>query len=82
MPEDDEAKRTEEIEHVRRSEQRPAAELQAAEKRREIEKLTKDLIRFKKAKNLRAYGEALRQAGIREPSAEWKNAWAFYYDRY
>ena len=78
---DDETNKSEEIEKVRRSEQEPAAKQQAEEKRREIQKLRKDLLRFKKAKDSRAYGEALRQVGVREPSREWKIAWAFYYDR-
>lgn len=80
MP-DDEIEKTEDIEKVRRSEQKPAAKLQAEEKRREIQKLRKALLRFKKAKDSRAFAEALRQAGVREPSREWTLAWAFYYDR-
>jgi hypothetical protein len=78
---DDETKKADEIEQVRRSEQKPAAKQQAEEKRREIEKLRKDLLRFKKAKDSRAYAEALRQAGVREPSRQWTIAWAFFYDR-
>jgi len=80
MP-DDETKKSEQIEKVRRSEQKPAAKQQAEEKRREIQKLRNALVRFKKAKDSRAYAEALRQAGVREPSREWTIAWAFYYDR-
>ena len=48
MP-DDETKKAEEIEKVRRSEQKPAAKQQAEEKRREIQKLRSTLLRFKKA---------------------------------
>jgi len=78
---DDETNKSEQIERVRRSEQKPAAKQQAEEKRREIQKLRKVLLRFKKARDSRAYGEALRQAGILEPSREWTVAWDFFYDR-
>ena len=81
MTEEEDAKRSKDIEEVRQSEQKPAAKLAEAERLRERRKLTKDLIRCKNVRNLRAFGEALRRAGIRESSPEWNAAWAFYYDR-
>lgn len=50
-----------------------------AGKERRIRKLTEDGLRAIKAKDARTFTELLRQAGIREDSAEWKNAWKAFY---
>ena len=46
---------------------------------RKIRKLAADGLRAIKAKDARAFTELLRQAGIRESSLEWKNAWKAFY---
>ncbi len=46
---------------------------------RKKRKLAEDGLRAIKAKDARAFTELLRQAGIREGSPEWKNAWKAFY---
>ncbi len=46
---------------------------------RKKRKLAEDGLRVIKAKDARAFTELLRQAGIREGSPEWKNAWKAFY---
>ena len=46
---------------------------------RKKRKLAADGLRAIKAKDARAFTELLRQAGIRENSPEWKNAWKTFY---
>jgi hypothetical protein len=50
-----------------------------ADAERKKGKLAKDGLRAIKAKDVRAFTELLRQAGIREGSPEWKNAWKAFY---
>lgn len=50
----------------------------SAEERKK-RKLAADGLRAIKAKDARAFTELLRQAGIRENSPEWKNAWKAFY---
>lgn len=45
---------------------------------RKKRKLAEDGLRAIKAKDARAFTELLRQAGIREGSPEWKNAWKVF----
>lgn len=49
-----------------------------AEERKKA-KLAADGLRAIKAKDSRRFTELLRQAGIREGSPEWKNAWKAFY---
>lgn len=46
---------------------------------RKKKKLAEDGLRAIKAKDARRFTELLRQAGIREGSPEWKNAWKAFY---
>lgn len=46
---------------------------------RKKKKLAKDGLKAIKAKDARVFTELLRQAGIREGSPEWKNAWKAFY---
>jgi hypothetical protein len=46
---------------------------------RKKRKLAEDGLRAIKAKDARAFTELLLQAGIREGSPEWKNAWKAFY---
>ena len=50
-----------------------------AEAERKKKRLAEDGLKAIKAKDARAFTELLRQAGIREGSAEWKNAWKAFY---
>jgi hypothetical protein len=50
-----------------------------AEIERKKRKLAEDGLRAIKAKDARTFTELLRQAGIREGSPEWKNAWKAFY---
>jgi hypothetical protein len=50
----------------------------SAEERKK-RKLAADGLRAIKTKDARAFTEVLRQAGIRENSPEWKNAWKAFY---
>ncbi|MGC1415877.1 MAG: hypothetical protein WA817_11370 [Candidatus Acidiferrum sp.] len=50
----------------------------SAEERKK-RKLAADGLRAIRAKDARAFTEVLRQAGIRENSLEWKNAWKSFY---
>lgn len=50
----------------------------AAEERKK-RKLAEDALRAIKAKDARTFTELLRQAGIREGSPEWRNAWKAFY---
>lgn len=50
----------------------------AAEERKK-RKLAEDALKAIKAKDARTFTELLRQAGIREGSPEWKNAWKAFY---
>ena len=47
---------------------------------RKKRKLAADGLRIIKAKDARAFTELLKQAGIRENSREWKNAWKAFYE--
>jgi len=49
------------------------------EPERKKKKLAADGLRAIKAKDARTFTELLRQAGIREGSPEWKNAWKVFY---
>ena len=46
---------------------------------RKKKRLAEDGLRAIKAKDARTFTELLRQAGIREGSPEWKNAWKAFY---
>ena len=46
---------------------------------RKKKRLAEDGLRAIKAKDPRTFTELLRRAGIREGSAEWKNAWKAFY---
>ncbi len=46
---------------------------------RKKRKLAQDLLKAIKAKDARIFTELLRQAGIREGSPGWKNAWKAFY---
>jgi hypothetical protein len=50
-----------------------------AEAERKKKKLAADGLKAIKAKDARTFTELLRQAGIREGSPEWKNAWKAFY---
>ena len=50
----------------------------SAEERKK-RRLAADGLLAMKAKDARAFTEVLRQAGIRENSPEWKNAWKAFY---
>jgi hypothetical protein len=50
-----------------------------ADAERKKKKLAEDGLRAIKAKDARVFTELLRQAGIREGSPEWKNAWKAFY---
>ncbi len=50
-----------------------------AEAERKKKKLAEDGLKAIKAKDERVFTELLRQAGIREGSAEWRNAWKAFY---
>ena len=50
-----------------------------ADAERKKKKLAEDGLRAIKAKDARRFTELLRQAGIREGSLEWKNAWKAFY---
>ena len=50
-----------------------------AESERKKKKLAQDGLKAIKAKDARVFTELLRQAGIREGSPEWKNAWKAFY---
>jgi hypothetical protein len=50
-----------------------------ADAERKKKKLAADGLRAIKAKDARVFTELLRQAGIREGSPEWKNAWKAFY---
>jgi len=50
-----------------------------AEAERKKKKLAQDGLKAIKAKDARVFTELLRQAGIREGSPEWKNAWKAFY---
>jgi len=52
---------------------------QDASAERKKKKLAEDGLRAIKAKDARTFTELLRQAGIREGSPEWKNAWKAFY---
>jgi hypothetical protein len=47
---------------------------------RKKKKLAEDGLRAIKAKDARVFTELLKQAGIRENSPEWKNAWKAFYE--
>jgi hypothetical protein len=49
------------------------------EAERKKKKLAEDGLRAIMAKDARVFTELLRQAGIREGSPEWKNAWKAFY---
>jgi hypothetical protein len=66
-----------EVLDVIREEKRKGSRLgpkDTAEERKK-RKLASDGLRAIKAKDARTFTEVLRQAGIRENSPEWKNAW-------
>ncbi len=46
---------------------------------RKKRKLAEDGLKAIRAKDARTFTELLRQAGIREGSPEWKNAWKAFY---
>ncbi len=46
---------------------------------RKIRKLAQDGLKAIKAKDARTFTELLQQAGIREGSPEWKNAWKAFH---
>ncbi len=50
-----------------------------AEAERKKKKLAEDGLRAIKAKDARVFTELLWQAGIREGSPEWRNAWKAFY---
>ncbi len=50
-----------------------------AEAERKLKRLAEDGLKAIKAKDARVFTELLRQAGIREGSPEWKNAWKAFY---
>ncbi len=50
-----------------------------AEAERKKKKLAEDGLKAIKAKDARVFTELLRQAGIREGSPEWRNAWKAFY---
>jgi hypothetical protein len=50
-----------------------------AEIERKKRKLAEDGLKAIKAKDARTFTELLRQAGVREGSPEWKNAWKAFY---
>jgi len=50
-----------------------------AEAERKKKKLAEAGLKAIKANDARAFTELLRQAGIRESSREWKNAWKAFY---
>jgi len=50
-----------------------------AEAERKKKKLAEAGLKAIKAKDARVFTELLRQAGIREGSPEWKNAWKAFY---
>jgi hypothetical protein len=69
-----------EIEKSRREEEAHAAPAKrdAAEEERTKRLFSRIALKAKKAKDARAYAEALRNVKIREGSDEWKNAWKFF----
>ena len=50
-----------------------------ADAERKKKKLAEDGLKAIKAKDARVFTELLKQAGIREGSPEWKNAWKAFY---
>jgi len=46
---------------------------------RKKKRIAEDALKAIKAKDARAFTEPLRQGGIREGPAEWKNAWKAFY---
>jgi len=77
----EEKSKGDEIEQVRTQEQglAGAAKRAAAEKRKILKLFSRKALKAKKAKDARAYAEQLRFLKIAEGSAEWKNAWEFFY---
>jgi len=63
-------------EEKRKGSRRRPKDMAAERKKR---KLAEDGLRAIKAKDARAFTELLRQAGIREGSPEWKNAWKAFH---
>ena len=55
-----------------------AAKIEAAERKRSLQKLMRDLNRLIKKRDERGFSDALRRAGLREGSTEWENAWKAY----
>ena len=90
MRENDETKRTESVsdaeidrevrdvirqERRRGSRSRPKDDVAEQKKRQ----LAEDGLKAIKAKDARVFTELLRQAGVREGSQEWRNAWKAFY---
>ena len=65
------------IQEAKRKGSRRGPRDQAAERAKK--KLASDALKIIKGKDARAFTELLRQAGIREGSPEWKNAWNLFY---
>lgn len=79
MARDDRKK--EEIEQVRAQDEglESPGKREAAHKRKILKIFSEKALKAKKAKAARAYAEQLRLLKISEDSAEWKNAWKFFY---
>ena len=56
-----------------------ASKREAAERKRELLKLARELDRAMKAKDERGFSAALRRAGIPDGSPHWVNAWRAYH---